>query len=77
MMSDSPVTEESVVILTPRRRRRGRPPSDQPCTALTAWVPVDLHDKLIALAAKKGESVSATVKALLLLRLDNKGGHST
>lgn len=58
----------SLLIMNPQRGR-GRPPAEMPGSSITAWVPVDLHDKLIAMAGKNGESVSATIRTLLTLKL--------
>jgi hypothetical protein len=53
----------------PMPRPRGRPPADEPSSRITTWVPTSLHDRLIRLANQNGESVSATVKALLALKI--------
>ena len=44
---------------------RGRPKSDQLYSSMTAWVPVTLHDRLIQIAARKGNSLSATIREIL------------
>jgi len=63
-MSEQAVREPEAPV-----RGRGRPKAETPSSALTAWVPTTLHDKLIALAARNEESVSATVRALLELKV--------
>lgn len=46
-------------------RPRGRPPASEPKSAISAWVPTRLHDRLVALAQRRGDSVSSVVRVLL------------
>lgn len=50
-------------------RGPGRPRAAEPGSRLTTWIPGTTHDRLIALANRRGESVSALVRQLLILRL--------
>jgi hypothetical protein len=53
--------------------RRGRPPGSirvtESHTAVMCWIPASLHDQLIALANREEQSISATIRALLVLKL--------
>ena len=59
--------EPQCLIVSPRRR--GRPASPRPHSRITAWVPTDLHDRLIELASEREKSVSATIRDLLVIRI--------
>jgi hypothetical protein len=48
---------------------RGRPKADHPGSTLSVWVSQSYHDRLIRLAEKRDQSVSATVRELLHLKL--------
>jgi hypothetical protein len=50
-------------------RPRGRPPAEQPGSAVTTWVPMHMHDRLIEIAQKNGESVSAIIRQMLAQRV--------
>lgn len=49
--------------------RRGRPQSSEPGSTISVWVPASAHDRIVRLAAKRDQSVSAVVRQLLILRL--------
>lgn len=55
--------------LVPIPRGRGRPPAEEPGSAVTTWLPASAHDRLIQLAKREEQSISATVRQLLILRL--------
>jgi hypothetical protein len=46
----------------------GRPKAVEPGTSLTTWVPVSEYARLCRLATMRGETLSATVRAILKLR---------
>ncbi len=51
---------------------RGRPLGSrraEPGGTVSAWLPESLHDQLIDLANREEQSISATIRALLVLRL--------
>jgi len=50
-------------------KTRGRPRVTEPRTSVSTWLPAQYHDRLIQLANLRDESVSATVRRLLILRL--------
>lgn len=50
------------------RRPRGRPKVEESSTVSTR-LPVPLHDQLIRLAQAQDQSVSTTVRQILILRL--------
>ncbi len=53
------------------RRARGRPSgASVPHSSISAWIPTDQHDRLVALAFKRRTSVSRVVGELLSRRLD-------
>jgi hypothetical protein len=51
------------------RRKGGRPRSGEPKTSVSTWIPAREHDRLIRLAHQRDQSVSQTVRQLLLQRL--------
>lgn len=51
------------------RRPRGRPRATEPHAGVTVWLPASAHDRLIQLAKREEQSISATVRQLLILRL--------
>lgn len=55
------------------QRRRGRPRVQDPLSRVSTRIPTRHHDRLIRLANRRGESVSATVRDVLLLTLN--GGY--
>lgn len=66
-MSDQMDSEASAKPMI--QSRGGRPRASEPGSAVTTWVPIKTHDLLVKIAMSRGESVSATVRQLLLLRL--------
>jgi len=46
-------------------RPRGRPLASEPKSAISAWVPTRLHDRLVQIAERRGETVSTVVRVLL------------
>ena len=54
-------------------RRRGRPPGtrtiSEPRATVSVWLPASAHDRLIKFARDHEQSISATVRQLLILRL--------
>lgn len=49
--------------------RRGRPRLAEPRSTVSVWLPAHAHDRLIELAKQQEQSISATVRQLLILRL--------
>jgi hypothetical protein len=49
-----------------RARRGGRPKAQAPLGSLTIWVPAQLHDRLIQVAGRNGDSVSGLVRSHLV-----------
>jgi hypothetical protein len=59
----------------PIRRGRGRPRGSrvrEPRSSVSTWLPARHHDRLIRMANRRGASVSATVRDVLILTL--RGG---
>lgn len=50
-------------------RPRGRPRVEEPHATVSTWLPAGTHDRLIELAKREEQSISATVRQLLILRL--------
>ncbi len=51
---------------------RGRPLGStraEPGESVSTWLPITLHDQLIELAKREEQSISATIRALLVLKL--------
>jgi hypothetical protein len=51
------------------KRPRGRPKLTEPRSTVSVWLPAKAHDRLIQLAKQQEQSISATVRELLRLRL--------
>lgn len=51
------------------RRGRGRPRVDEPLSPVSTRVPASYHDRLVKLANQRDQSVSETVRQLLIIRL--------
>ena len=49
--------------------RRGRPRLAEPRSTVSVWLPASAHDRLIALAKREEQSLSATIRQLLTIRL--------
>ncbi len=49
--------------------KRGRPKAPEPSNTVSVWLPAQAHDRLIQLAKAQEQSISATVRALLQIRL--------
>lgn len=56
---------EGVAVVRPR----GRPRVEEPRASVSTWLPAGAHDRLIELAKREEQSISATVRRLLILRL--------
>jgi len=54
-------------------KRPGRPHGstrvEEPRSSVSVWLPASAHDRLIRLAAKEEQSISKTVRQLLILKL--------
>jgi len=48
---------------------RGRPRAEESHASVSAWLPASAHDRLIQLAKREEQSISATVRRLLILQL--------
>lgn len=64
--------EQSILIVSPPRRHRGRPPAPEPGTTLSIWLPVSEYDRICKLAHQRDQTVSALVKSLLLFQLKTR-----
>jgi hypothetical protein len=56
------------------KRPPGRPlgstrVTTDPCSSVSVWLPASCHDRIIKLAAKEEQSISKTIRQLLLLKL--------
>lgn len=49
----------------PAPKPNGRPRAEEPGTVLTAWVPTSEYDRLVKLAAARGDSLSKVVRDLI------------
>lgn len=47
----------------------GRPRVQEPRSSVSTWLPATAHDQLIELAKREEQSISATVRQLLILQL--------
>ncbi len=56
-------------LSAPPPRPRGRPRLDEPRASVSVWLPANAHDRLIRLAQRQEQSISATIRQLLILRL--------
>jgi len=61
------VREKSITVEV--QKSRGRPRVEEPRRAFSIWLPANQHDRLIELANQREQSVSKTVRQLLILRL--------
>lgn len=52
-----------------RVKKRGRPRVREPRSSVSTWIPARHHDRLIRLANRRGESVSATVRQVIILTM--------
>lgn len=52
------------------RARGGRPRRKEPCTAVCTWLPADAHDLLIQRASRAEMSVSAYLRRVVFLTLE-------
>jgi hypothetical protein len=54
-------------------KRPGRPVGstrvEEPRSSVSVWLPASAHDRLIKLAEKEEQSISKTVRQLLILKL--------
>jgi len=62
-----PVT--STKVLVSETRGRGRPRVTEPRASVSTWLPATAHDQLIELAKREEQSISATIRQLLILQL--------
>lgn len=67
------LNEQSRMAPTASRRPRGRPRfevrTQEPRSTVSTTLPASYHDRLIAFANQRGESVSSLVRQFLILRL--------
>jgi hypothetical protein len=52
-----------------RQRKRGRPRVQDPLSPVSTRLPTRHHDRLVRLANRRGESVSETVRQVIILTL--------
>lgn len=57
--------QEGPTVFIVGGRRRGRPPGPEPGSRITAWVPAQIHDRLIETARRKEVSVSTLIRQLV------------
>lgn len=50
-------------------KRRGRPPVLEPRTSLSVWLSARDADRIIRVAKAREQSISATIRELLVLRV--------
>lgn len=62
-----PINRDGANACAPRGR--GRPRVTEERRAFSVWLPANAHDRLIELAKQQEQSVSATVRQLLIFRL--------
>jgi hypothetical protein len=67
MAATVPIRKADVDPAPPRPR--GRPRNIEPGSTISTWVSASEHDRLLRLAQRREESLSATVRRLLILRL--------
>jgi hypothetical protein len=60
------------MVDAPAPKPRGRPKKLEPCSGVTTWLPVHVHDKLVALSHQSGRSVSAIVRAVVSAAIKTK-----
>lgn len=66
----SEITEDSLIIPGPRPPGRPRTVcADGDGSRVTVYLPAEYHDRLIKLAQKRDQPVSALIRSLLMLRL--------
>ncbi len=63
--------DPTLEVYTPRKR--GRPRARDPLAPLTIWISARDHDRLTAIASRRGSSVSATARILLKAISDRRG----
>jgi hypothetical protein len=51
-------------MITPPRKP-GRPPNPEPGSRVTTWIATSEHDRLVALAKARDQSISALVRTLI------------
>ncbi len=51
------------------KRAPGRPRVQESRASVSVWLPASAHDRLIALAKKEEQSISATIRQILKIRL--------
>lgn len=67
-MSDRRQTYQPVAV---ERRKVGRPKATEPSAAVCAWLPASEHDRIIAIAYQRRQSVSSLVRELLQLAVES------
>lgn len=67
-MAETKPGRHALVAVDPPKR--GRPRSAEPGSTVSVWLPASAHDRIIEIAKHEEQSISATVKQLLILRLD-------
>lgn len=65
---DTSNAEPSLLIVG--ARKRGRPPTSEPMSPVSAWVPAAAHKRIKEIAKERRVSVSKVVSHLLTRRLD-------
>lgn len=68
---DQPVTSTKVIerAQVAEARGRGRPRVNESRASVSTWLPATAHDRLIELAKREEQSISATIRQLLILQL--------
>jgi hypothetical protein len=60
------ITEESLMVGGSDRRRGGRPRSADPSVTVMTRLPSEQYDRLIKMASRREETVSALVRQILM-----------
>lgn len=60
--------EDSILVMGPPQRRRGRPRADRTEPVMTR-LPLPVYDQIVKTANRRGESVSSVVRTLLTIRM--------
>lgn len=61
---------EPTLLILGERRRRGRPPVEEPRSSVSTWLPVSLHDRLISVASAREISISELVREAIVVTIN-------
>lgn len=60
---------DPTLMILGERRRRGRPPANEPSSSVSTWLPVSVHDRLISVASAREISVSELVRQAIVITI--------